>query len=109
MASAVTLISIEESHMNNYQEQTYLWLPSSKTPPADSLTLPDRRVPKRIWSLLYFRSKELAPPKKLPLVHGDTALLESPMHDYRISGNQLIYRGSFSEGGVWLALEYDES
>lgn len=104
--------------MDRQPNRAYLWLPCSKaakdqkgsgriaTPPAP-LALPENRTPTRVWSLLFFGSDQLIPPENLPLIHGDTASLESPLHDYRISRGHLIYRGSFSSGGVWLALEYD--
>lgn len=94
-------------------ERQYIWVPKADAVPVPQLAAPRpialdklNHKPKRLWSMNYFFSEHIRPPANMPLVHRDTAILESEMHDWSVRGEHLFYRGIYNEGGCWIALEY---
>ncbi len=94
-------------------EREYIWVEEGKIKEGLSKKLCDpifftrSKVPVRLWSLPYFRNKDIQPPINLPLVHRDSAILEDVLRDWSIRQGYLLYRGQFEEGAIWLAIEYE--
>lgn len=94
-------------------KREYIWIPKASSKKgeralASPIKWPKNKVkPTRLWTLMHFMNKDVRPPTNLPLEHVVTAVLEDIMHDWNFHLDHLIYRGSYAEGGCWIALEYD--
>ncbi len=95
-------------------KREYLWVPEGEVLKGTNRKLcapiPFKRdnKPIRVWSLPHYLDKGKVPPPLLPLVHRESAILETISHDWAIRLDHLYYRGQYSEGGVWLAIEFEE-
>lgn len=78
--------------MTNRQE--LIWVDLSRKVPL-------QEKPKRVWSVIGQKPE-------LPMnpVHGITAFLEDQHHDWSWSSGVFRYFSRFSDGNVWVLLEY---
>ena len=94
-------------------ERAFIWIPEGRVKESghqlcDPVPLKFSKKPIRLWSLTRFRNKAIKPPSRIPLVHRETGILEDITHDWSIRQGHLVYRGQFAEGGVWVALEFED-
>lgn len=65
---------------------------------------PYMQRPKQMWTLLDSTPRELP----IKLKHGETAFIESSIHDWDIMDGKLHYYSRFADGGCDVVLVFDE-